>query len=64
MPHAARTLFRVLGVSSSSGPTTGGALISYLLFEASFTQALIRLGRADSMSRVEEVKAFFKETQQ
>ncbi len=63
LPHAARTLFRVLGVSSTSGPTTGGALISYLLFEASFTQELLRLGRADSMSRVEEVKAFFKETQ-
>ncbi|NYT38493.1 patatin-like phospholipase family protein [Allopusillimonas soli] len=63
LPRAARTLFRVLGVSSSSGPTTGGALISYLLFESGFTQELIRLGRADSMSRVEEVKAFFKETQ-
>lgn len=64
LPRAARTLFRVLGVSSASGPTTGGALISYLLFEASFTQELIRLGRADSMTRVDEVKAFFKETQQ
>lgn len=64
LPYAARTLFRVLGVSSASGPTTGGALISYLLFESSFTQELIRLGRADSMSRVDEVKAFFKEAQQ
>jgi len=64
LPRAARILFRVLGVSSSSGPTTGGALISYLLFEASYTQALIDLGRSDSMSRSEEVKAFFKETQQ
>ncbi|GAB2916549.1 patatin-like phospholipase family protein [Paralcaligenes ginsengisoli] len=62
MPRAARTLFRVLGVSSGSGSSTGGALISYLLFEASYTQALIRLGRADSMSHVEEVQAFFKET--
>ncbi|MEO6984266.1 MAG: patatin-like phospholipase family protein [Paralcaligenes sp.] len=61
MPHAARTLFRVLGVSSGSGPSSGGALISYLLFEAGYTQALIRLGRADSLSRVEEVQAFFKE---
>ncbi len=64
LPRAARILFRVLGVSSSSGPTTGGALISYFLFEASYTQALIDLGRSDSMSRSEEVKAFFKETQQ
>jgi NTE family protein len=62
VPRAARALFRVIGVSSNSGQGTGGALISYLLFEASYTQELIRLGRADSMSRVEEVKAFFKET--
>lgn len=61
MPRAARTLFRVLGVSSRSGPETGGALISYLLFEASYTQELIRLGRADSFNRIDEVKAFFKE---
>src|SRR5690606_12465446 len=62
LPRAARTLFRVLGVSSASRATTGGALISYLLFESRFTQELIRLGRADSLSRAEEVKAFFKET--
>jgi len=62
LPRAARTLFRVLGVSSASRATTGGALVSYLLFEASYTQELIRLGRADSLSRAEEVKAFFKET--
>ena len=64
MPRAARALFRVIGVSSNSRKATDGALISYLLFEASYTQALIQLGRADSMSRVEEVKAFFKETPQ
>ena len=62
LPTAARTLFRVLGVSSKSGPDTGGALISYLLFEANYTQELIRLGRADSFSRIDDVKAFFKET--
>ncbi len=62
LPRAARTLFRVLGVSSASRATTGGALVSYLLFEASFTQELIRLGRADSLNRIDEVEAFFKET--
>lgn len=62
MPRAARTLFAVLGVSSRSGSRAGAALISYLLFEGSYTQALIELGRADSMSRAEEVHAFFKET--
>ena len=64
IPKAARTLFRVLGVSAKSGPTTGGALISYLLFESGFTQELIELGRTDTMNRLEEVKAFFKETPQ
>lgn len=62
MPRAARALFRVVGVSSNSKHASGGALISYLLFEAAYTQELIQLGRADSMSRVDEVKAFFKET--
>jgi len=62
MPRAARALFRVLGVSPKLGSSDGGALISYLLFEASYTRELISLGRADSLSRVEEVKAFFKET--
>lgn len=62
MPRAARTLFAVLGVSSRSGSRAGAALISYLLFEGSYTQALIELGRADAMSRADEVHAFFKET--
>lgn len=64
MPRSVRTLFRVLGVSSGSGGSTGGALVSYLLFEPGYTRELIRLGRADSMDRIEEVKAFFKETPQ
>ncbi|OWT61842.1 patatin-like phospholipase family protein [Candidimonas nitroreducens] len=61
MPRAARSLFRVLGVSSGSSLSAGGALVSYLLFESGYTKELIRLGRNDSMSRVEEVQAFFKE---
>jgi NTE family protein len=64
MPRAARALFSVVGVNTESGPTTGGALISYLLFEGSYTRDLIRLVMADSLNRVEEVKAFFKETLQ
>ncbi len=62
MPRAARTLFAVLGASSRSESRAGAALISYLLFESSYTQALIELGRADSISRAAEVHAFFKET--
>lgn len=61
LPRAVRTLFRVLGVSPKDGEAAGGALVSYLLFEASYTQDLIKLGRADSLSRAGEVKAFFKE---
>lgn len=62
MPPAARSLFRVLGVSSGSSLSAGGALVSYLLFESGYTKELIRLGRNDSMSRIEEVQAFFKES--
>ena len=62
LPRAARTLFRVLGVSSRSGSGTGGALMSYLLFEARYTKELIRLGRSDTFNRQDEVKAFFKES--
>lgn len=64
IPKAVQMVFRVLGASDRSGPTTGGALISYLLFESGFTQELIELGRTDTMNRLEEVKAFFKETSQ
>lgn len=62
IPRAARSLFRVLGVSARSRASAGGALISYLLFEASYTQQLIRLGRADILNRVNEVNDFFLET--
>lgn len=63
-PGAARALFRVLGVSAVNGSQTGGALVSYLLFESSYTQALIELGRADCLGRREEIKAFFKEARE
>ena len=64
LPKAARALFRVLGVSATQGANRGGSLISYLLFEAAYTRELIELGRADCLSRTEEVKAFFKEAQE
>jgi len=62
-PKAVRALFRVLGVSGDSGSSqAGGVLVSYLLFERDYTQALMALGHADCMHRREEVEAFFKET--
>ncbi len=63
MPVEARTLFRVLGVSSDPGRAGGGALMSYLLFESSYTKRLIELGYADTMQRNDEVIAFFKDAQ-
>ena len=37
----------------------GAALASYLLFEASYTCDLIRLGRNDALARRDDVVAFF-----
>lgn len=61
LPRAVQTLFRVLGVSPRKPEAAGGALASYLLFEAGYTKDLIALGRADSMNRAGEIIAFFKE---
>ena len=61
LPRTSRALFRVLGVSSDPTRPAGGSLMSYLLFEASYTRQLIELGYADTMQRTDEVKAFFKE---
>lgn len=60
MPAAARRLLRVLGVSGDPKRRSGGALLSYLLFESSYTSALIELGYLDTMRRTETVLDFFQ----
>lgn len=62
LPKAARTLFKAVGVSPRPGKKTSGALISYLLFESGYTQELMLLGKQDCLNRIDEVKAFFKES--
>lgn len=58
LPWAVRTLMRGVGAMNRNG----GALTSYLLFEKSYTQALIELGYDDTMARRGEVTAFLGKT--
>jgi NTE family protein len=54
LPHGVRILLRGLGASSNSGLQ----LVSYLLFEAGFTRALIDMGYRDAMGMEDELRAF------
>jgi len=59
LPVTIRGLLRSVGVSSLAGDLRGAAFASYLLFESSFTQALLELGDRDAMARQEEIGRFF-----
>jgi NTE family protein len=59
LPPAVRGLLRGVGVSGEGREARGAALASYLLFEAPYTQELLALGEADTLSRRDEVVKFF-----
>ena len=56
LPGPVRLLLRGIGAMNRHG----GALTSYLLFEAAYTRALIDLGRRDTLARRDEVLAFLE----
>jgi NTE family protein len=58
LPAPVRSLLGALGVSSGRSAAAGGALASYLLFEAPYTQALMALGAADAWAAEAELCAF------
>ncbi len=59
LPPAMRTLLGGLGVSTQAADIKGAALASYLLFESSYTQDLMALGRADALRQQVEIRRFF-----
>ena len=60
LPAPVRAMLRAVGVSGEGREARGGALASYLLFEAAFTRELVALGIADTMARRDVVAGFFE----
>jgi NTE family protein len=56
LPWATRSLLRGIGAADRGG----GAFASYLLFESTYTRALIDLGYRDAMARAGEIIAFLR----
>jgi NTE family protein len=56
LPWPVRWLLRGIGGTSQRG----SALASYLLFESSYTRALMDLGYGDAMKRREELQRFLR----
>ncbi len=55
LPRVVRFFFRRIGITRK----TGSAVLSYLLFESSYTRELIALGHGDAMRQQEEIRRFF-----
>ena len=56
MPFSLRMLFKGIGIKKDSNSD----LLSFLLFESSFSRSLIDLGFNDAMKKKEEIKDFLK----
>jgi NTE family protein len=56
LPRTLRTLLRSMGAMNAGG----GQLMSYLMFEGSFTRELIALGYSDAMARDAEILSFMR----
>jgi NTE family protein len=56
LPRTLRVLLRSMGALNSSG----GQLMSYLMFESSYTRELIALGYEDAMGRRDQILAFLR----
>ncbi len=54
-----RSTFRNIRTFSSGATTREADLLSYLLFDTSFTKPLADLGHADAMAKEEELVEFF-----
>ena len=55
LPQSIRGFLRTLGADDAKG----GALASYLLFEASFTREIMDLGQRDAQAQASEIETFF-----